>query len=220
MTVYQRLLVMLFHRLYYNSWKDGGPRSISPGTLSLHWLGHQMIKCPMDLWVYQEILVERRPDWVVESGTFRGGTSLFLASIMELMAHGQVISIDPVVHDGRPAHPRIHYLEGSSTSPEVFGAIKAKIRDGERCVVILDADHSYDHVIAELRLYRQMIGVGDFLIVEDTNVNGHPVFPEFGPGPMEAVRQFLKEDERFVSDPAMERFLLTMNPNGYLRRVK
>ena len=72
---------------------------------------------------------------------------------------------------------------------------------------------------AELLIYRDFVGVGGYLIVEDTNVNGHPIAPKHGPGPMEAVRAFLKEDPRFSADPAMERFLLTMNPSGYLRRV-
>jgi len=87
-------------------------------------------------------------------------------------------------------------------------------------MVILDSDHAKEHVLAEMRLFQEFIPVGGYLIVEDTNINGHPVYPDFGPGPMEAVEEFLAETDSFQLDPACERFLLTMNPRGYLRRYK
>ena len=216
---YQRFIVRAFHRLYYTAWKRGARHGRSPGTLSIHWLGHEMIKCPLDLWVYQELLVERRPDWVIETGTYRGGSDLFLASVMDMIGHGRVITIDVEPRAGRPQHPRIQYITGSSTAPEVFAQVPAAVAPGQRCLVILDSDHRQHHVAAELRLYRELVAVDDYLVVEDTNVNGHPVFRKFGPGPMEALQDFLREDPRFQTDLGMERFLLTMNPRGYLRRV-
>jgi cephalosporin hydroxylase len=216
---YQQFVLNAFHRLYYKSWKRGARHGRSPGTLSIHWLGYEMIKCPLDLWIYQEMLVERRPDWVIETGTYRGGSALFLASVMDMIGHGRVLTVDVEPREGRPQHERIHYLTGSSTAPDVLAEIRSAVGPGERCIVILDSDHSEAHVAQELRLYREFVAVDDYMIVEDSNVNGHPVFPKFGPGPMEALRGFLREDARFQTDIGMERFLLTMNPSGYLRRV-
>jgi cephalosporin hydroxylase len=85
-------------------------------------------------------------------------------------------------------------------------------------MVILDSDHSFGHVLSELRSYAPLVSTGCYLIVEDTNVNAHPVRPDFGPGPMEAVRMFLAEDGGFVVDDSREKLLMTFNPGGYLRR--
>jgi cephalosporin hydroxylase len=85
-------------------------------------------------------------------------------------------------------------------------------------MVILDSDHSCDHVLAELDAYSQLVTEGSYLIVEDTNVNGRPVFPRFGPGPHEAVERFLREGAPFGRDEDCERFFLTFNPGGYLKR--
>lgn len=87
-------------------------------------------------------------------------------------------------------------------------------------MVILDSDHRKDHVLKELRAYSQYVTVDSYLIVEDTNINGHPVYPDYGPGPMEAVEESLKEDDRFAVDRTKEKLLLTFNPGGYLRRVR
>ena len=84
--------------------------------------------------------------------------------------------------------------------------------------MILDSDHSRDHVLDELRLYSRFVTPGGYLVVEDTNVNGHPVFPEHGPGPMEAVEEFLAESDEFEIDLAREKFFLTFNPRGFLRK--
>ena len=87
-------------------------------------------------------------------------------------------------------------------------------------MVLLDSDHHKTHVLAEMRAYAPLVTVGSYLIVQDTNVNGHPVAPDFGPGPMEAVLEFLASDDRFESDRTQERLFFTMHPRGYLRRVR
>jgi len=87
-------------------------------------------------------------------------------------------------------------------------------------MVILDSDHKKDHVLGELQAYAPLVTKGMYLIVEDTNINGRPVFPGFGPGPGEAVDEFLAANRAFVRDPARERFFVTFNPGGYLRRVQ
>lgn len=87
-------------------------------------------------------------------------------------------------------------------------------------MVILDSDHSKVHVLNELRIYSKLVTKGNYLIVEDTCINGHPVCQGFGPGPMEAVEEFLKENQDFVVDRTREKFYLTFNPKGGLRRIK
>jgi cephalosporin hydroxylase len=170
------------------------------------------------MWMYQELLVRTRPDIVVQTGTFMGGSALFLAMIMELLGHGRVISIDMAVRPKLPTHPRLTYVAGSSTDQETIDYVSEQVGK-DRAMVILDSDHSADHVYAECVAYSPLVQVDDYLIVEDTNVNGHPVWPDFGPGPMEAVVKFLSERDTFLADKTCERFLMTMNPNGYLRRV-
>ncbi|MEI7861072.1 MAG: CmcI family methyltransferase [Planctomycetota bacterium] len=213
----ERSLVERFTTLYCSRatlWNAAGA-----DTLSIGWLGHEAQKCPLDLWVYQELLVETAPDLIIECGTRRGGSSLFLASVCELLGSGSVVTIDVSAEKGQPVHPRLHYLHGSSVSPEVLAEVRKMAERADRVMVILDSDHSRDHVLAELRSYSGLVTAGCYLVVEDTLVNGHPFWPDFGPGPMEAVEDFLSEHAGFVVDQACERFLLTLNPRGFLRRV-
>jgi cephalosporin hydroxylase len=204
-----RSIAEQFHELYYESrvW------------LNTFWLGVETQKCPLDLWIYQEILFSQRPSLIVECGTARGGSALFLASICDQLDRGRVLTIDIDERAERPAHPRIKYLTGSSTSAEIVERVKAEIAHEDETMVILDSDHGRDHVLAELRIYSELVSVGNYLIVEDTNVNGHPVEQHFGSGPMEAVETFLHENKSFVVDQEREKFFLTFNPKGYLRRI-
>jgi len=87
-------------------------------------------------------------------------------------------------------------------------------------LVLLDSDHSRDHVLKELQSYAPLVTPGSYVVVEDTNLDGHPVFPEFGPGPMEAVAEFLGSDSHFEVDRTREKFLMTFNPGGFLKRVR
>lgn len=203
-------VVAAFHRLYYGSehhtWR------------STRWFGVSVQKCPLDLWIYQELLTETRPEVIIETGTWDGGSALYLASVADQLGVGRVITIDVGERPGRPQHSRIEYVTGSSTDPDVSTRVLDSIPDTTRTMVILDSDHSRDHVFAELQIYAPRVTPGCYLIVEDTNVNGHPVLPQFGPGPLEAVRAFLDTHPEFELDVACERLLLTFNPGGYLRR--
>ncbi len=143
-----------------------------------------------------------------------------MAGICQLLGRGRVISVDIDGSIARPQHPRIEYITGSSTAPEVVEQVRRLIGDAKRVFVILDSDHRRAHVAEELSCYADLVAVGDYLIVEDTNINGHPTYPDFGEGPMEAVQAFLQERDDFVHDPRGERFLLTLNPRGLLRRVR
>jgi cephalosporin hydroxylase len=197
-----------FHELYYESrvWKD------------THWLGVPVQKLPLDLWIYQEILYETRPDILVELGTAKGGSAFFFASVFDLLDHGKVVTVDIVAAGDLPEHPRITYLTGSSTAGEIVQRVRDLVGDGKRAMVVLDSDHARDHVLAELRLYADLVAPGCYMVVEDTNINGHPVYDDFGPGPMEALTAFLEDRDDFDIDRRREKFFLTFHPNGFLRK--
>ena len=183
------------------------------------WLGIEVQKCPLDLWVMQEIVHEIQPDVLVEAGTYMGGSAYYFASLFELMNHGRVVTIDIEDHPGKPSHPRITYLLGSSTSGEIVSRVKAAIHPGEKVLVDLDSAHNQAHVAKELELYSPLVTPGSYLIVEDTHFNGHPILPKFGPGPGEAVAEFLPVHPEFRADPRREKFGMTFNPGGYLQRL-
>ncbi|HEX7473845.1 MAG TPA: CmcI family methyltransferase [Candidatus Limnocylindrales bacterium] len=211
----EQATVDAFHHVFYERMEDG-----RRSTLDLIWLGYRVVKCPFDLWAYQEIVVETRPTLIVECGTKFGGTSLFLASMFDLLGgRGRVLTIDIEPQPNLPVHPRIEYVVGSTVDPEVIARVH-RAAAGQRTMVILDSGHYEPHVSAELRAYHDIVTPGCYLIVEDTNVNGHPVLPDFGPGPMEAVDGFLATTSRFVVDRDRERFMISLNPRGYLRRVR
>lgn len=183
------------------------------------WLGVPIVKVPLDCWVYQEIIFEVRPDLIIESGTGNGGSALFFASICDLINNGRVVTIDieaRVTH----RHERIDYLLGSSISLKIVNQVRSLISDKDRVMVDLDSAHDKSHVLKELTIYSEFVSVGSYLIVEDTNINGHPILPAFGPGPAEAVQEFLSENENFIIDKTKEKFLFTFNPSGYLKKVK
>jgi cephalosporin hydroxylase len=206
-----------FHDLYYSKLDAG--RGLH--TIVLSWMGYEMLKCPLDLWIYQELIVLNRPDIIIETGTYKGGSALYLASVCDMIDHGAVVTIDiDATHEPmRPHHQRITYLHGSSTADDSLARVTDIVADSRNVMVILDSDHAKDHVLAELRAYCSFVPVGGYLIVEDTNINGHPTYPGFGPGPWEAVESFLDENKNFVADRTCERFILTMCPGGFLRRI-
>jgi cephalosporin hydroxylase len=202
-------IIDTFHQHYYNSnvwYKD------------TRWLGIPVQKTPTDLWIYQELLYELKPSIIVETGTAFGGSTLFLASICDLLNNGIIISIDTNPRTGRPAHRRIRYLTGSSSDPTIIETIKYLTKNAATVMVILDSDHSRKHVLTELDCYAPLVTNGSYLIVEDTNLNGHPVVPTFGEGPWEAVQEWLTNHPEYQIDRSREKFFLTSNPNGYLRK--
>jgi cephalosporin hydroxylase len=208
----EQALVREFHRVYFDA------ASFHMTWRNTRWLGVDILKCPLDLWLYQEILHGLRPAVVVETGTAFGGSALFLASVMDLIGHGRIITIDVDARRGRPEHPRITYLTGSSIDPGMVAEVRAMVGGAAPVMVLLDSDHSRAHVAAELEAYAPLVSRGSYLVVEDTNLNGHPVLPDHGPGPMEAVEAFLPAHPDFSHDPAMDKFLLSFNPRGWLRR--
>ena len=203
------IIVDEFHKLYYGSKRYN----------NAFWLDVPANKCPLDLWIYQEIIFKLKPDLIIETGTSHGGSALFLASICDLINKGEVVTIDIADVPGRPKHDRIKYLLDSSTSVEVVEKVKGMVKKDACVLVILDSDHSKEHVLNELRIYSELVTRGSYIIVEDTNVNGHPVLPGWGEGPMEAVQEFLAGNKLFSIDKTREKFFLTFNPKGYLKKI-
>jgi cephalosporin hydroxylase len=207
---------LMYHYYYiHQGYRYGAPR------LQQRWLGHDIIKTPMDCWIYQEIIWETRPDFVIELGVMFGGATHFYASILDLIGHGEVLGVDVSLAKAKPAeNRRIRYLEGSSTDPGMVERIRA-ITAGKRVLVVADSDHEKNHVLAEIRAYAPMVHVGGYFVVEDSlnDVMGyHPVPNE---GPQAAAHAFLAETGDFVVDRRWaERYVMTLNPDGYLLRVK
>jgi cephalosporin hydroxylase len=197
-----------FHKLYYN-------RQV---WLDTHWLGIPVLKTPLDLWQLQEILVETQPDLIIETGSYHGGSALFMASVCDLIGSGRIISID-LEEVSRRAHPRVTWYCGSSVAADTIQDVTQQA-DRRRTMVVLDSDHQRDHVMAELDAYAPLMTAGCYLLVEDTNVNGRPVALEHGPGPAEALAKWLPDHPEFERDGRRERFLLTFNPGGWLRRCE
>jgi len=185
-----------------------------------NWLGVPIWKEPADLWTYQHIIHETRPDLIIETGTLFGGSALYLATLCDLIDHGRVMSID-IQHLAAkpPEHPRVQYLLGSSIAPKVVGECKSAAQTADAVLVILDSDHRYSHVIQELRTYGELVTPGSYIIVEDTMFD-FTASTDFGSGPAAAVAEYLRESSNFEIDRNRERYLVTQNPGGYLRRLE
>lgn len=184
------------------------------------WHGIPTYKLPSDLFSYQEIVFERRIEHVIETGTAFGGSAVFFAQALAARgAAGPVVSIDIAASPRRIRSCQgVHFLVGDSASPEVADRALALLPAARGPVfLILDADHSRDHVLAELRTWVPRLRQGDYLVVEDTLVNGHPVRPEHGPGPWEALDAYLAEaGDLLETDTAREaRFGATFAPRGF-----
>lgn len=207
-----RDVIDAFHRVFYDS----------PHTHTFtNWMGVPILKNPLDLHIYQEILWDLQPTLIIETGTAYGGSSLFFATMLDRRGEGRVLSIDVEPFDRLPQHPRVSYLRGSSTWPEVLAAVRGTVRPQDRVMVVLDSDHAEGHVMEELHHYAPLVTPGQFLVVEDTNINGHPVARGWygGPGPMPAVSKWLPAHPEFERDYLAERMMVTFYPSGWLRRV-
>lgn len=200
-----------FHIVYYRSmvW-----------ARDTKWFDHVIMKTPMDIIILQEIINETKPDLIIETGTFKGGSALFLANMLDLIGNGNVWTIENNdKYDGElPKHDRIKYFKGDSTK------IKLEMNGAKSVMVCLDSDHNKDNVLKEMEKYCSLVTIGNYLIVDDTNINNPMLILKDGKriyeqGPHEAVDEFLKTHKEFKIDRDREKFLFTFNPDGYLRRI-
>ena len=189
----------------------------------LNWQGLQMIKNPCDLWMSLLLFQKLKPTAIIETGTHHGGSATFYADMLKALGIDcEVITIDinPKWHFN-PADKNIHSLIGYSTDENIVAKTHEIVKNAQKrrsghVMLYLDSDHSQDNVFKEMNLYSDLVTPGSYMVVEDTNVNGHPSGADHGPGPFEAVEQFLKTNDNFRIDKNCEKFLLTFNPSGWL----
>lgn len=187
---------------------------------STTYCGIQTWKNPLDAWVYQEIIFQKKPDFIIEIGNFSGGSTLFLAHLLDLMglSNSKVIGID-ISQEKIPSivrnHPKVLLFEGDACS--LFKEVENLIPKGSEVLVIEDSLHTYKNTLNVLRTYSPLIQSGGYFIVED-GICHHGLDLGPNPGPYEALEKFIEENKDFETDRDKESFGITWNPMGFLRR--
>ncbi|MDP4026013.1 CmcI family methyltransferase [Methylobacterium sp. NEAU 140] len=199
------------------------------------WLGVPIIQLPSDVLAMQEVVWDRRPDVIIETGVARGGSIIFFASLLELIGNGRVIGIDIDIrqHNRRSIEDnifskRVTLLEGSSIADNLYEQVMNLIPSGSSVMVVLDSDHSYDHVRKELDLYGKLVSPGQYMIVADTML-GRMTADEIpkerskiwykGDEPLSALHDYLNEHDDFELDEELNgKMILSSSTGGYLRK--
>ena len=215
---------------------------------NFRWLGRPLIQFPQDMAALQELIWDVRPDLIIETGIAHGGSLILSASLLAMLDYCEAaeagaaldprapkrkvlgIDIDIRRHnrDAIEAHPmaaRIEMIEGSSIDQDVVRRVRERAA-GQRVLVLLDSNHTHDHVLAELEAYATLVGAGGYCVVYDTLIEDMPDDlihdRPWGRGnnPKTAVREFLSRNKGFVVNEDIEaKLLITVAPGGYLRRV-
>ena len=205
---------------------------------SFAWMGRPIIQLPEDMIRLQEVIWDLKPDVLVETGVAHGGSLIFYASLFEAMGHGRVVGIDieirPHNREAIESHPmkkRIELLEGSSTAPEIVEQVKSMVKPGETVLVVLDSNHTKDHVLSELRAYGPLVSVGSYIVATDgvmEQVQGGPRTDSDWDwnNPKAAAHAFVAEDSRFVIEEPTFPFnegvvttRVTYWPDAFIKRV-
>ena len=204
------------------------------------WLGHPIIQYPQDILALQELIWRIQPSLIIETGIAHGGSLIFSASMLELNAacggprDAKVLGVDVEIRshnrkaiEEHPMAQRISMIQGSSIAPKIIAQVHEWASGQERVLVCLDSNHTHAHVLAELEAYALLTTVSSYCVVFDTVIEDMPIelFPDrpWGPGdnPKTAVREFLKSHPEFEIDKSFEhKLLITVAPDGYLKRVK
>jgi len=207
--------------------------TVTKYSYNFSWLGRPIIQYPQDMIAMQEIIWDVKPDLIIETGIAHGGSLIFYASILELIGKGEVLGIDIDIREHNrieiekhPMYKRINMIEGSSTSSEIIGKIKSIVDNNQTVLVVLDSNHTHEHVLLELELYSDFVTKGSYLVVFDTIIEDMPdeMFKDrpwgSGNNPKTAVQVFLKNHKEFVNDVNIEnKILITVALSGYLKRV-
>lgn len=195
------------------------------------WFGEPLLQVPQDMFAFQEIIFKTRPKFIIEVGAAWGGSLLFYSTLMEVLGGERIIAVDIYIPEdlgkrigsfGKLAS-RITWINRSSTDEATLGEVKSILGGSREVMIVLDSNHTHEHVLRELQLYSPLVGKGYYLICGDTIIEYLPAHKErhrpWGPGnnPKTALDEFLKQDNRFKVDKRIEnKLLFTCNPGGYL----
>ncbi len=207
-------------------------------TYNFSWLGRPIIQYPQDMVAMQEIIWDVKPDLIIETGIAHGGSLIFYASMLELVAsctgsEGEVLGVDIDIRahnrkaiEEHSMSKRISMIQGSSIAPDVIAQVIERAKDKKRIIVILDSNHTHDHVLAELKAYAPLTSVGSYCVVFDTLIDDMPKHVlgdrswRHGDSPKTAVHEYLKTHPEFEIDKSIEhKILITVAPDGYLKRL-
>jgi cephalosporin hydroxylase len=186
---------------------------------TMKWMGRPAYKTPFDAWVYQEIIFETKPSVVIEIGTHSGGSTLFLANILDAIGNGKVIGID--IDNSKTKdlnHDRITWITGNAVDSSVIDNVKQLISDNDKVMIIEDSSHEYTNTLDILKKYSPLVSNGCYFIVED-GICKENYIDGPKPGPFDAIHEFLKTHLEYQIDKKMEKFLLTYNPDGFLQKI-
>ena len=213
------------------------------------WLGRPIIQYPQDMVAIQEIIWQVRPTLIIETGIAHGGSLILSASMLALLDYCEAIEsgapIDPsrskrkvvgidieirehnrVAIEGHPMGSKIEIIEGSSTDSRVVNQVVEIAKTHSSILLLLDSNHTHEHVLGELKAYADLVSVGSYCVVFDTFVEDMPsgYFAERpwdkGNSPRTAVLKFLKDHPEFVVDESIQnKLLITVAPGGYLKRI-
>jgi len=204
-------------------------------TYNFDWLGLPIIQLPQDIIALQEIIWKTKPDIIIETGVARGGSIIFHASMLHLLnGNGKVIGVDIDIRahnrkniEDHPLSFRVNLIQGSSIELSTVEAVKALLKPTDRVMVILDSNHTHDHVLKELELYSTLVTKDCYLIVLDTWVEDLPdeLFDNRPWGkdnnPKTAVHKFMNLTDRFEIDSMIpNKLALTCAPDGYLKCIR
>jgi cephalosporin hydroxylase len=216
-------------------WLKVGWNEKYPYTFS--WLGRPIIQLPEDMIRTQEVIYRLRPDVIIETGVAHGGSLIFYASLCKLMGKGRIVGVDieirPHNREAITAHelfPFITLIEGSSTDPQIVAEVKRHVKEGETVLVILDSNHTRQHVLDELATYHELVTPGSYIVATDGSMRDLYDVPRGSPDwewnhPAAAAEEFVAQHPEFVMEqpawPFNESELtenITHWPDAWLRR--
>jgi len=208
-------------------------------SYNFSWMGRPIIQYPQDMIALQEIIWDVKPDMIIETGIAHGGSLIFSASMLTLLEacgeieNGQVLGIDIDIREHNkkaieehPMSKKITMFEGSSIDEEMIARVHEFASKGKKILLCLDSNHTHDHVLDELKAYAHLASIGSYCCVFDTLIEDMPEGfydrPwDKGNNAKTAVWEYLKENDDFVIDKDIEnKILITVAPDGYLKRIK
>lgn len=205
-------------------------------SYNFSWMGRPIIQYPQDMIAMQEIIWNLQPDLIIETGIAHGGSLIYYASLLELIGKGEVLGIDIDIREhnkaaieNHPMYRRIKMIEGSSIDPDIVARVKQHTEGKETILVVLDSNHTHEHVLAELQMYAPFVSLNSYVVVYDTIVEklpnnylpGHVRPWGIGDNPLTAVNSFIEANQQFEIDKSINnKLLISVAPDGYLKRIK